>query len=56
LGVSSFLTDPSKCHCRVHRTEIVLLQGDFLDVRGLRDWPAEADVVVANSTCFDDKV
>jgi len=35
--------------------EVVLLQGDFLDLR-LRDWPAEADVVVANSTCYDDKV
>lgn len=37
-------------------TEVVLLQGDFLDVRGVRDWPAEADVVVANSTCYDDRL
>lgn len=37
-------------------TEVVLLQGDFLDVWGVRDWPAEADVVVANSTCYDDRL
>ena len=36
-------------------TEVVLLQGDFL-AWGLRDWPSEADVVVANSTCYDDRL